>query len=168
KAVQDKQGDGYVGALANGKEAFADVSKGNIRSGGFDLNGLWSPWYVLHKTYAGLRDAYRYTGNRTALDVEIKYAEWAERILAPLDEVQTQRMLNTEFGGMGEVLADLYADTGDKRWLTLSHRFDHRAVLDPLERQEDHLSGLHGNTNVPKLLSSAVRSASTGDRSDGT
>ena len=168
KAVQDKQGDGYVGALANGKEAFAEVSKGNIRSGGFDLNGLWSPWYVLHKTYAGLRDAYRYTGNRTALDVEIKYAEWAERVLAPLDDGQTQRMLNTEFGGMGEVLADLYADTGDKRWLTLSHRFDHRAVLDPLEHQEDHLSGLHGNTNVPKLLSSAVRYAYAGDSSDGT
>jgi len=168
KAVQDEQGDGYVGALANGREAFAEVSKGNIRSGGFDLNGLWSPWYVLHKTYAGLRDAYRYTGNRTALDVEIKYAEWAEHVLAPLDEAQTQRMLNTEFGGMGEVLADLYADTGDKRWLALSHRFDHHAVLDPLEHQADRLSGLHGNTNVPKLLSSAVRYAYTGDTSDGT
>ena len=66
------------------REAFAEVANGNIRSGGFDLNGLWSPWYTLHKTYAGLRDAYRYTGNRTALDVEIKYAAWAESILAPL------------------------------------------------------------------------------------
>ena len=61
------------------KEAFAEVAKGNIRSANFDLNGLWSPWYTLHKTYAGLRDAYRYTGNKTALDVEIKFAEWAER-----------------------------------------------------------------------------------------
>ena len=40
KEVQDKNGDGYLGALANGKEAFIEVSKGNIRSGGFDLNGL--------------------------------------------------------------------------------------------------------------------------------
>ena len=112
KEVQDKHGDGYLGALANGKEQFIEVSKGNIRSSGFDLNGLWSPWYVLHKTFAGLGDAYRYTGNRTALDVEIKFAAWAEGILSKLDDAQLQKMLNTEFGGMTESLAELYADTG--------------------------------------------------------
>jgi len=74
KEVQDKHADGYLSALENGREAFAAVSKGDIRSGGFDLNGLWSPWYVLHKTYAGLRDAYRHTGNTAALEVEIKFA----------------------------------------------------------------------------------------------
>jgi len=63
-----------AGALANGKERFAEVAQGNIRSGGFDLNGLWSPWYVLHKDYAGLRDAYRFAGNHTALDLEVKFA----------------------------------------------------------------------------------------------
>jgi DUF1680 family protein len=66
-------------------------------------------------------------------------------------------MLNTEFGGMNEILADLYADTGDKRWLNLSHRFDHHAVIDPLARREDKLAGLHGNTQVPKLLGVLVR-----------
>ena len=78
KEVQDKHGDGYLGALADGQRRFAEVARGDIRSGGFDLNGLWSPWYVLHKMYAGLRDAYRYTGNRTALEMEIKFAAWAE------------------------------------------------------------------------------------------
>src|SRR5215470_2781607 len=151
KEVQDKQGDGYLGALADGKEQFIEVSKGNIRSASFDLNGLWSPWYVLHKTYAGLRDAYRYTGNRAALEVEIRYADWAEGILSKLDDAQLQKMLNTEFGGMNESLADLYADTGDKRWLELSHRFDHRAVMEPLSRQQNILPGLHGNTQVPKI-----------------
>jgi len=167
KAVQDKQGDGYLGALANGREAFADLANGNIRSTSFDLNGLWSPWYVLHKTYAGLRDAYRYTGNRTALDIEIKYAAWAEGILSKLNDEQTQRMLNTEFGGMNEVLADLYADTGDPRWLALSYRFEHRAVLDPLKRHEDPLDGIHGNTTIPKLLGSLARFIDTGDVGDG-
>ncbi|MBI1760261.1 MAG: glycoside hydrolase family 127 protein [Acidobacteria bacterium] len=167
KEVQDKHGDGYLGALANGKEQFIEVSKGNIRSAGFDLNGLWSPWYVLHKTYAGLRDAYRYAGNRTALDLEIKFAAWAESIVGKLDDAQLQKMLNTEFGGMPEVLADLYVDTGDKRWLDLSHRFDHRAVLDPLARKEDILNGLHGNTQVPKIQGSLMRYAYTGDKRDG-
>jgi len=167
KEVQDKQGDGYLGALANGKEQMIEVSKGNIRSSAFDLNGLWSPWYVLHKTFAGLDDAYRYTGNQTALEISIKFAAWTEGILSKLDDAQLQRMLNTEFGGMIEVLADLYADTGDKRWLDLSHRFDHRAVLDPLARRQNILPGLHGNTQVPKILGSLVRYAYTGDKTDG-
>src|SRR5262252_1688724 len=93
KIVQDKQGDGYVFALLNGKKNFEDVSNGDIRSSGFDLNGMWSPWYVLHKTCAGLRDAYRYTGNRTALDIEIRAAQWAETILDRMSDAQTQKML---------------------------------------------------------------------------
>jgi hypothetical protein len=158
KEVQDKNGDGYLGALqdaqgVDGREKFKEVAQGNIRSTFFDLNGLWSPWYTLHKTYAGLRDAYRLTGNRTALELEIKFAGWAEGILAKLDEAQTQKMLNTEFGGMNEVLADLYADTGDRRWLNLSHRFDHHAVVDPLARREDKLAGLprqHPGSQTPR------------------
>jgi DUF1680 family protein len=166
KLVQDANRDGYLGALANGKERFAEVARGDIRSGGFDLNGLWSPWYVLHKDFAGLRDAYRFTGNSTALELEIKFATWAESVVSKLTDTQMQRMLSTEFGGMNEVFADLYADTGDKRWLELSYRFEHHAVLDPLKRHQDRLAGLHGNTQVPKLLGSIARYTYSGDTSD--
>lgn len=167
KVVQDANGDGYLGALFEGKKRFEEVANGNIRSGGFDLNGLWSPWYVLHKVFAGLRDAHHYAGNREALVLEVKFAAWAERILSGLSEEQVQRMLNTEFGGMNEVLADLYADTGDKRWLALSCRFEHQAVLTPLKRHQDCLAGLHGNTQIPKLLGSLARFSYTGDPGDG-
>ncbi len=186
KEVQDKQGDGYLGALlgnkpgvrprrfgqlrpedlADGKELFKRLSEGEIRSGGFDLNGMWSPWYVLHKTYAGLRDAYRFTGNKTALEVETKFSEWAEKILAPLDDEQIQRMLNTEFGGMNEIFADLYADTGDKRWLDLSYKFEHKSFIEPLKQGRDNLAGKHGNTAVPKLIGSLARYGYIGDESD--
>src|SRR5690606_17407826 len=47
--VQRRNGDGYVGALEGLREAFARLSRGEIASGGFNLNGLWSPWYTLHK-----------------------------------------------------------------------------------------------------------------------
>ena len=175
KLIQDKQGDGYLGALmanaprptpgpgstapdkrekpqlVDGKVRFEDLAKGVIQSGGFDLNGMWSPWYVQHKIFAGLRDAFRLTGNRTALEVEIKFAAWAEGILDKLTDVQIQKMLNTEFGAMNEVMADLYADTGDARWLTAFEHFEHRAIVEPLARGEDILGGKHGNTQVPKL-----------------
>ncbi|NIM99587.1 MAG: hypothetical protein GTO24_16410 [candidate division Zixibacteria bacterium] len=171
KEVQDKRGDGYLGAIINregvdGRELMERVSRGEIKSAGFDLNGLWSPWYTFHKTYAGLRDAFRYTGNKMALDLEIRFAEWAERILAPLDEGQIQRMLNTEFGGMNEIMVDLYADTGNKRWLDLSYKFEHRSFIEPLKRHQEVLEGKHGNTQVPKLSGSADRYAYTGNVGD--
>jgi hypothetical protein len=128
--VQARNGDGYLSALEGGREAFAALSRGEIRAAAFDLNGLWSPWYTLHKTFAGLRDAHRHTGSREALGVEERFAEWAARVLAPLDEAQVAKMLNTEHGGMNEVLADLYADGGNARWLTLSRRFEHHAFTD--------------------------------------
>src|SRR4030095_15590988 len=43
KEVQDKNGDGYLGALEGLREKFAEVTSGNIKSSFFDLNGLWSP-----------------------------------------------------------------------------------------------------------------------------
>ncbi len=166
--VQRKNGDGYAGALEGLREAFAKVSKGEIKSGGFDLNGLWSPWYTLHKTFAGLRDAHRYTGNALALQVETKFAAWAERVVAPLTEAQMQSMLQTEHGGMNEIFVDLAADTGDERWLALSRRFEHQAFTLPLKRHQDNLSGKHGNCQIPKLIGSAARYELTGDPDDLT
>jgi DUF1680 family protein len=173
KLIQDAQGDGYLGALmdrdrTDGKTLFQQLSQGIIRSGGFDLNGMWSPWYVQHKIFAGLRDAYRYTGSRTALDVEIKFASWAESILAPLSDEQIQRMLATEFGGMNEVLADLYADTADPRWLKLAGKFHHVAVVDRLAEKKDILIGIHGNTQVPKLYGALKVYLYTGNETEGT
>jgi uncharacterized protein len=173
KLIQDAQADGYLGALmdkdrVDGKVLFEQLSKGIIRSGGFDLNGMWSPWYVQHKIFAGLRDAYRYTGNRTALAVEIKFAAWAEAILAPLSDEQIQRMLATEFGGMNEVLADLYADTGDRRWLALAGKFHHVAVVDRLAERKDILPGIHGNTQIPKLYGALKIHLYTGNETEGT
>ena len=101
-------------------------------------------------------------------EIEVKFAQWAATYLDPMDDATVQRMLATEFGGMNEMMADLYADTGDRRWLDLSYKFEHKAVLDPLKRGEDPLSSLHGNTQVPKLVGSAARYAYAGDKADLT
>ena len=179
REIQDKQGDGYIGALEGtervdgtnqlvaGKILFQQLSEGKIRSGGFDLNGMWSPWYVQHKLFAGLRDAYRLTGNPEALAVEIKFAGWVDGILSPLDQAQIQRMLSTEFGGMNEVMADLYADTGNQRWLKTYQDFEHHAVVDPLANHQDILAGKHGNTQIPKMIGELQYYRLTGNPSNG-
>jgi len=171
KEIQDAQGDGYIGALedgegVDGKQRFVDLSNGVIKSGGFDLNGMWSPWYVQHKLFAGLRDAYRYADNQTALQVEVKFAGWAEKILSRLSDDQLQQMLGTEFGGMNEVLAELYADTADERWLKLADKFHQKAIVDPLAQDKDVISHTHGNTQVPKLYGVLMRYVYTGNAAD--
>lgn len=166
KVVQDKNGDGYLSALEGGRKCFDALARGEIKAAAFDLNGEWSPWYTLHKTFAGLRDAYRHTGNRTALEVETKFAAWAEGILSKLDATQIQHMLDTEYGGMNEVLVDLYHDTGDERWLKLSYDFEQTAFIEPLERHQDNLAGKHANTQIPKLIGSVSRYMYTGEPAD--
>jgi hypothetical protein len=159
-------GDGYLAAFAGGRKAFAEVAAGNIRSSGFDLNGLWVPNYTEHKVLAGLRDAYRLARNTNALQVARGLADWYEKTLSGLNEVQMQQVLACEHGGMNEVLADLYADTGDPRYLVLSRRFHHKAILDPLARGEDVLPGKHANTQIPKLVGLATRYELTGAQDD--
>jgi DUF1680 family protein len=69
---------------------------------------------------------------------------------------------------MNEVLAELYARTGNEQYLRLSRRFHHKAVLDPLARREDRLQGLHANTQIPKLIGLARRYELTADAADKT
>ena len=143
---------GLVCAIPDGFRIFDEVANGEIRSKGFDLNGGWVPWYVLHKEFAGLIDAYGYCGNAQALEVARRLGDWAVRTTQNLDDEKFQRMLDCEFGGMNEVLAELYALTGEESYLTLSQRFYHRRVMDPFARGIDALPGLHANTQIPKFV----------------
>ncbi|MCX8155914.1 MAG: glycoside hydrolase family 127 protein [Verrucomicrobiae bacterium] len=163
---QRAHGDGYVAAIPNGRRVFSEVAAGNIRSTGFDLNGCWVPLYTLHKELAGLRDAYRLCGNTQALQVARGLADYVERIHGNLNDEQMQRVLATEHGGINETFADLYADTGEPRYLALSRKFHHRAILEPLARGEDILPGKHANTQIPKLIGLATRYELTGDSTD--
>jgi DUF1680 family protein len=69
---------------------------------------------------------------------------------------------------MNEVLADLYADTGDGRWLALAARFHHARIIDQLAQKKDILPGTHGNTNIPKLYGALKLYLYTGNEIEGT
>ena len=77
-------------------------------------------------------------------------------------------MLACEHGGMNESLAELYARTGNQKYLRLSRRFHHKAVLEPFARREDRLQGMHANTQIPKLIGLARRYELTLDETDKT
>lgn len=163
---QEAIGSGYLAAIPDGKRVFAEIAGGEIRSAGFDLNGCWVPLYTLHKLMAGLRDSYRLAGNQKALEINTRFALWLEEVISGLNEQQMQQILACEHGGMNETLSDLYADTGDRRFLALSNRFHHKAILDPLAEERDILPGKHANTQIPKVIGLASRYPLTGQASD--
>jgi DUF1680 family protein len=113
-ACQKNRPDGYIAAMPDGDRVWAEVKKGDIRSHGFDLNGLWSPWYTHHKVLIGLIDAYKLTGNKEALVVATKFADWMIEETKPLTPEQWEKMLGCEYGGMNDALAELYTLTSYK------------------------------------------------------
>jgi len=159
--AQAARGNGYVGALGrklkdgtivDGEAIFPEVMGGVIHSSGFDLNGAWSPLYVVHKVMAGLCDVHAAWGNPQALKVNLGLAGYFEKVFAALSDEQMEQMLHTEYGGLNESFAELSVQSGDKRWLEISQRiYDHR-VLDSLEAGKDNLANLHANTQIPKLI----------------
>lgn len=142
--------DGYLGGVES--RPFDIVATGTFSVDAFSLAGYWVPWYSIHKIYAGLIDVYMATGNPLALSVVRRMADWAINRTSAMTEQQFQRMLDCEHGGMCEVFAELYALTGEKKYLTMAERFIHHRIMDPLMKEIDVLQGLHANTQIPKVI----------------
>lgn len=149
---QKNSGDGYLCGAPNGKRIWQEISEGNIRAGRFDLNGGWVPLYNIHKIYAGLRDAYQQAGYESAKRILAALTEWMYQVVKNLDDKQVQRMLYSEHGGLNEVFADAAVITGEKRYMELARRFCDKELLEPLLRGEDRLTGMHANTQIPKVV----------------
>ncbi|MRV74364.1 glycosyl hydrolase [Duganella sp. FT92W] len=152
KVAQDRQHDGYLGGIPGGKAALEQIAQGKLQADNFSVNGKWVPWYNLHKTYAGLYDAWRLADNADARAMLVKMADWALALAQHLSPQQMEAMLRSEHGGMNEVLAQVSQMTGDPKYLDLAKRFSHQAILLPLEQKRDALTGLHANTQIPKVI----------------
>jgi uncharacterized protein len=143
-ALCQKKTGGWLTAFPDGVAPLTDSLAGKPFAG--------VPWYTTHKVLAGLRDAHVIRGSDAALEVLKVFADWIADAASPVSDSAMQAMLDREHGGMNEVLADVYALTGNSRYLDLARRFSHRKLLDPLARGEDPLDGLHANTQIPKVI----------------
>ncbi|MCD8048969.1 MAG: glycoside hydrolase family 127 protein [Clostridia bacterium] len=149
--IQKETGSGYIGGID--ETCFEKLFAGNVSSWS---SGYWVPWYGVHKIYQGLLDAYNMAGNETALSVVIKFADWAVEGTSNLTDDEMQTMLDVEYGGMNEVFAELYDITGEEKYLETAVRFTHDEILEPLSQETDELTGLHANTQIPKIIGAAA------------
>jgi len=152
KRCQEQDPDGYIGGIPGGKEMWKEIRDGKIDAASFSLNGKWVPIYNIHKLFAGLIDAYYYTGNEEAKQMVFKLADWWLGIFGELTDQQIQTVLASEHGGINEVFADLAQISGNPEYLRMAQRLSHRAILEPLEDGKDELTGLHANTQIPKVI----------------
>jgi len=156
---QQKNGNGYVGGIPNGHSMWAEIASGNTAA----VKTRWVPLYNIHKLYAGLLDVYKYTNNKKALDIVVKLSDWFYDLTKNLTDQQIQEILNTEQGGINESFAQVAAITGNKKYLDLAIRVSHKAILDPLIQQKNKLSGLHANTQIPKVIGFKTIANATGN-----
>ena len=150
--VQQKWGGGYLSAFPTDWFDRLDARK-----------PVWAPFYTIHKIMAGMYDMYQHAGNRQALAVLEGMAGWADTWTASKSEEHMQDILNTEYGGMNEVLYNLAAATGDDRWARTGDRFTKKRFFNPLASRRDELRGLHVNTHIPQVIGAARRYELSGD-----
>lgn len=140
---------GYIGGVPESRNVWTAFAQGN-----FDLYWKsWVPFYNVHKIYAGLRDAWLYTGNETARTMFLKLCDWGVGLIANLTDDQVQSCLGHEYGGMNEMYADAYAMTGEEKYLEAAKRYSHRWLLDGMAAHKSAtIDNVHANTQVPKVV----------------
>lgn len=161
---QALDGSGYIGGFE--KTGFEKALSGTLNVSAFDLNGYWVPWYSIHKIYQGLIDAYKLTDNEKALEVVCAFADWAINVTKDMSDDKFNQMLTCEYGGMNEVMSELYSITGEQKYLDLAVRFSQPAIIQPLSNGIDELQGKHANTQIPKVIGAADIYENNTERTD--
>lgn len=140
---------GYCGGMPRSLEVWTAFANGDFRK----YNNTWAPFYNVHKSMAGLRDAWLYADNETAKDVFLKFCDWGVNLISKLSDSQMQRALNNEPGGINEVFADAYQMTGNETYLKAAKRYAHEKFLNGMANGHTSvLDNVHANTQVPKFI----------------
>ncbi|MBO7355028.1 MAG: glycoside hydrolase family 127 protein [Lachnospiraceae bacterium] len=116
---------------------------------------IWSPQYTMHKTVMGLVDAYRYAGNKQALEIVDKLADWYVKWVDTMTKVDPRIAYKGEQGGMLEQWAELYNITGNEKYKTLIDAYKDHDIYKRLEKEGDALSDDHTNASIPVSHGSA-------------
>lgn len=152
EACQNAGKDGYILGVKDGRQLFKDVAKGKIETNNPTVNGAWAPLYLINKIMHGLTAAYTLCEEKSALRILTRFADWfGYEVLDKLTDEQIQKLLVCEHGSINESFVDVFALTGEKRYLEWGRRLNDRAMWEPLSRGENILHGWHANTQIPKF-----------------
>ena len=175
EAVQNAHGCGYALATKNGRKAYAEIARGDIRlpdrvvngrrTNFGSVNGVFDLVYVLNKMLIGLCRTHEATGNEKAMRVFLRMSDWfGEEVVDRLDDAQVQKLLLGEHGSLPETYVWAWRRTGDEKYLRRARRLCHAKLLDPIIAGDaDFLVGQHCNANIPKLFAALRVGDATGE-----
>ena len=154
---------GYLGGFS--PDSFDALAEG--RKTNKDGVNIWVPWYMNHKNMEMELDLYLYGPTeelrQLGYEMMVDHADWAYRKFSSYSESVRNKVMNTEYGGMGEVLYQIYAITRKPNHLKAAKMFEQRAFLDMIYEGSDALQNLHSNTTIPKFLAAAAAYETTGE-----
>lgn len=140
---------GYCGGVPHSLAVWTTLANGDFD----EYWKSWVPFYNVHKSMAGLRDAWVYGGNETAKTVFLKFCDWGINLISKLTDDQVQGLLGNEHGGINEMYADAYQMTGDAKYLGAAKRYTHKWLLNGMaSRKSSTIDNVHANTQVPKVV----------------
>jgi DUF1680 family protein len=124
-------------------------------------------FYQIHRILAGIRDAYIYADNWKAKEVFVRFCEWIVSFTSRFSEPAMQINLETEHGGMLEMMVDAYALTGRTEFLDCAEKWvQKKNFAEPLAAGYDPLTGIHANATDPKFLGLLRNYRMTGNTRD--
>lgn len=157
--------DGFLLGIKEGRELFRQVALGKIKTDNPTVNGAWAPVYLINKMLLGLSAAYVQCGQKEALPIMVRLADWfGYEVLDKLTDVQIQQLLVCEHGSINESYVEAYELTGKHRFLEWARRLNDEAMWVPLSQGKDILFGWHANTQIPKFTGFEKYYAFTGDK----
>lgn len=145
-------------------ESNPEIQFDNAEQGKYHMfKEAWVPWYTMHKILEGLLAAYEIADSAKALEIASKLGDWVYNRTQSWDERAHANVLGNEYGGMNDIMYELYRATGDERYAIAAHAFDEERLFDDiLTNRHNVLSGRHANTTIPKIIG-AIRRYQTCD-----
>ncbi len=159
--------NGYLLGSRDGLKTFGKLEREGFTTSFNNVsNACGEPYYVMEKLFSGLIDAYRICNNPKALIIATNLADWLDRHMAKINDVEMEKIMSVEYGGMNWVLSDLYIITGNQKYLAMSKRWHDKKVIVPITQGRDVLTGIHANTQFPKMSGLAARYPYTADSTE--
>ena len=175
---QKSLGSGFLfGAVLvdknNVEKQFDNVEQGKANI----LTESWVPWYTMHKLLEGLvsvmdmpesfaLDARRGELREQALIIGTRLGNWVFDRVSKWSEETRRTVLGIEYGGMNDVMYDLYLQTGVINHQVAAHIFDQTQLFEEVLRAktgDNVLNNRHANTTIPKFMGALKRYVVTGE-----
>ena len=133
---------------------FDNVEKGRINIS----TEAWVPWYTMHKILAGILDVYKFCCYEPALTLAKGLGSWVYERTSNLSRETRKTVLSVEFGGMNDVMYELYDITHNDKYAIAAHFFDAKDLYElVLSGASNALNDKHANTTIPKFIGALNR-----------